>query len=92
VLLAKAATADELAPVRHAVAPPRLKQGEALVRVVAAGVNPSDVKAALSLMPQAVWLRTPGRDFAGTVIDGPTEWVGHKVWGSDSDCVHRACR
>ena len=84
-VLAKVASADELAPVRQAVAPPRLKPGEALVRVVAAGVNPSDVKAALGLMPQAVWPRTPGRDFAGTVIDGPTEWVGREVWGSGGD-------
>jgi NADPH:quinone reductase len=84
-VLAKAASADELAPVRHAVAPPRSKPGEALVRVAAAGVNPSDVKAALGLMPQAVWPRTPGRDYAGTVIDGPTEWVGREVWGSGGD-------
>jgi len=84
-VLAKVASVDELAPVRHAVAPPRLKSGEALVRVAAAGVNPSDVKAALGLMPQAVWPRTPGRDFAGTVIDGPTEWVGREVWGSGGD-------
>jgi len=56
-VLAKVASADELAPVRHAVAPPRLRPGEALVRVAAAGVNPSDVKAALGLMPQAVWPR-----------------------------------
>lgn len=84
-VLAKAANADELAPRREPVAPPRPKPGEALVRVIAAGVNPSDVKAALGLMPQALWPRTPGRDFAGTVVDGPAEWIGREVWGSGGD-------
>jgi NADPH:quinone reductase-like Zn-dependent oxidoreductase len=39
--------------------------------VVAAAVNPSDVKATLGIMPHAVFPRTPGRDFAGLVVDGP---------------------
>ncbi|MGD5523872.1 hypothetical protein QUS88_22545, partial [Xanthomonas citri pv. citri] len=47
--------------------------------------NPSDVKAALGLMPQAVWPRTPGRDFAGVVVDGPGDWVGREVYGSGGD-------
>jgi NADPH:quinone reductase-like Zn-dependent oxidoreductase len=66
-------------------APPRLGVDEALVRVVSAGVNPSDVKAALGLMPQAVWPRTPGRDYAGIVVDGPAAWLGKAVWGSGGD-------
>jgi NADPH:quinone reductase-like Zn-dependent oxidoreductase len=65
--------------------PPRPGPDEALVRVVGAGVNPSDVKAALGLMPQAVWPRTPGRDYAGIVVDGPAAWVGKAVWGSGGD-------
>jgi NADPH:quinone reductase-like Zn-dependent oxidoreductase len=84
-LLAKAASADALAPVLQAMPAPRPAPGQALVQVAAAGVNPSDVKAALGLMPQAVWPRTPGRDFAGTVVDGPADWVGRAVWGSGGD-------
>ncbi len=57
----------------------------ALVRVLAAAVNPSDAKAGLGLMPQAVWPRTPGRDFAGTVVAGPAEWIGRDVYGSGGD-------
>ncbi|MBT2323506.1 zinc-binding alcohol dehydrogenase family protein [Variovorax paradoxus] len=64
---------------------PAAKPGFAVVRVGAAAVNPSDVKASLGLMPQAVWPRTPGRDFAGTVVAGPTEWVGREVYGSGGD-------
>lgn len=82
---AKAASADELAPTVEKQTPPTLQKGEALVRVRSAGVNPSDVKAALGMMPQAVFPRTPGRDFAGVVVDGPSAWVGKEVWGSGGD-------
>ena len=59
--------------------------GEALVKVASAGVNPSDVKAVLGAMPHAVWPRTPGRDYAGTVVEGPAELVGKEVWGSGGE-------
>jgi NADPH:quinone reductase len=52
---AKAASADELSPTIEKQSPPALQKGEALVRVRSAGVNPSDVKAALGIMPQAVF-------------------------------------
>lgn len=84
-VLAKVAGADALAPVLAEGPPPVPGQGQALVRVAAAGVNPSDVKAALGLMPQAVFPRTPGRDYAGTVVAGPAEWVDREVWGSGGD-------
>ncbi|MET0543746.1 MAG: zinc-binding alcohol dehydrogenase family protein [Variovorax sp.] len=71
----------EIAPQPQPAAPP----GFAVVQVGAAAVNPSDVKASLGIMPQAVWPRTPGRDFAGTVVQGPTEWVGREVYGSGGD-------
>ena len=51
----------------------------------AAAVNPSDVKAATGLMPYAVFPRTPGRDYAGVVIDGPAAWIGREVFGSSGD-------
>jgi NADPH:quinone reductase len=58
---------------------------DVVVEVRAAGVNPSDVKAATGLMPYAVFPRTPGRDFAGVVIDGRPEWIGREVFGSSGD-------
>jgi NADPH2:quinone reductase len=58
---------------------------DVVVEVKAAGVNPSDVKAATGLMPYAVFPRTPGRDFAGVVVDGSPEWLGHEVFGSSGD-------
>ena len=36
-------------------------------------------------MAYAVFPRTPGRDYAGVVIDGPTGWIGREVFGSSGD-------
>jgi NADPH:quinone reductase len=64
---------------------PKAGPGQLVVEVKSAGVNPSDVKATLGMMPHAVWPRTPGRDYAGVVIDGPREWIGREVWGSGGE-------
>ena len=61
--------------------PQPLEPGQCLVEIRAAAVNMSDAKAALGQMPHAVWPRTPGRDYAGVVVDGPSAWVGREVWG-----------
>lgn len=58
---------------------------EVLIELNAAAVNPSDVKAATGLMSYAVFPRTPGRDYAGVVIDGPAGTVGREVFGSSGD-------
>ncbi len=84
-VLAQASGPDALAPVVQQVTLPDPAQGMALVRVDAAGVNPSDVKAALGLMPYAVFPRTPGRDFAGTVVAGPAVLLGTAVFGSSGN-------
>lgn len=85
VLTAKAADAQAIAPQLLPAAFPVAPEGHAVVEVKAAAVNPSDVKAALGLMPHAVWPRTPGRDFAGVVVAGPAEWRGVEVWGTGGD-------
>ena len=74
-LAAKAATAEE---VRPSVERLWLQRGpnDVLIDIKAAAVNPSDVKAAIGMMPYAVFPRTPGRDYAGVVIDGPAEMIG----------------
>jgi len=40
---------------------------------MAASVNPSDVKNIAGRMEQTTHPRVPGRDYAGVVIDGPSE-------------------
>ena len=83
-LLAKADDPSSLAPVIERRALSRAAN-EVLIEVKAAAVNPSDVKAATGLMPYAVFPRTPGRDYAGIVIDGPSEAIGREVFGSSGD-------
>lgn len=59
---------------------PEPKAEEVLVRVLAAGINPSDVKIVAGTL-HSTTPRTPGRDFAGIVVsDGPAK--GMEVWGS----------
>lgn len=79
--------ADNPAALAPAVERRSLTRGpnELLVEIKAAAVNPSDVKAATGLMPYAVFPRTPGRDYAGFVMDGPADWIGREVFGSSGD-------
>jgi NADPH2:quinone reductase len=83
-LPAKADDAASLAPLVERRTLSRAA-GELLIEVKAAAVNPSDVKAATGLMAYAVFPRTPGRDYAGLVIDGPAGWIGREVFGSSGD-------
>ncbi len=84
-LEAKAPDTDSVAPALASLRLTRARAEDALVEIAAAGVNPSDVKAGIGLMPYAIFPRTPGRDFAGTVIDGPRELIGAEVFGSSGD-------
>jgi len=59
--------------------------GEVLVKVQAASINPSDVKNINGKMEGTTLPRTPGRDFAGYVVEGPPELRGVDVWGAGGD-------
>jgi NADPH2:quinone reductase len=84
-VLEKSADIDSLALHIAPQPMPRADATECLIEVESAGVNPSDVKAVLGFMPHAVWPRTPGRDYAGRVIDGPSDLIGKAVWGSGGE-------
>ena len=60
---------------------PELRDGEALVQVKAAAINPSDVKNVSGHFPGTTLPRTPGRDFSGTVVAGK-KYQGQEVWSS----------
>jgi NADPH:quinone reductase len=67
------------------IADPVAEDGQAVIAVKAASVNPSDVRNVAGAMDGTVLPRVPGRDFAGVVVDGPPEWIGVEVWGTGGD-------
>jgi NADPH:quinone reductase len=67
------------------VVTPAIDERTALVRVLAASINPSDVKNVAGAMKQTTLPRIPGRDYAGVVEAGPVEWIGAEVWGTGGD-------
>ena len=83
-------TAGSLANLKIEELPmPALKAGEVLVQVVAAAINPSDVKNVLGKMPQTTLPRVPGRDFAGRVVSEDSHWRGKSVFGTGGDLGFR---
>lgn len=66
-------------------AQPIPQPGQALIRVKAAGLNPSDLTNVKGGFQQTTLPRTPGRDYAGIVEDGPADWLGAEVWGSGAE-------
>jgi NADPH2:quinone reductase len=56
-------------------------EGESLVRVNAAAINPSDYKNVTGHFKNTTLPRTPGRDFAGIVVKG-SRFQGQEVWGT----------
>lgn len=64
---------------------PEPGEGEALVKILAAGINPSDVKNVQGHMAGTTLPRIPGRDFAGVVVSGPSAIEGREVWGTGGD-------
>src|SRR5271167_788426 len=64
---------------------PSLAANEVLVQVRAASINPSDVKNVQGKMEGATLPRIPGRDFAGVVVEGPSNLNGTEIWGTGGD-------
>lgn len=64
---------------------PQPHDGEMLVKVLAAGINPSDAKNVQGHMAGTTLPRIPGRDFAGVIVSGPADLRGREVWGTGGD-------
>jgi NADPH:quinone reductase-like Zn-dependent oxidoreductase len=83
-LATKAATAEAISPAIEELALVR-ERDQVVVEIAAAGVNPSDIKAAIGMMSYAIFPRTPGRDFAGRIVAGPSDLLGREVFGTGGD-------
>lgn len=61
---------------------PTIMNNECLIKVIASGINPSDALATMGYFSHAILPRIPGRDFSGTVVEGPQYLIGKNVWGT----------
>lgn len=86
----KSGGADHLAVEFVELPLPRVEKDQCLIKVFGSCVNPSDAKGLLGKMPYLVWPRTPGRDYAGVVVDGPQNLIGKEVWGGGSGVLGMA--
>lgn len=66
---------------------PSLPPDSVLVKVRAAGINPSDVGNARGAFPHTTYPRVPGRDYAGVITDGPADYIGQEVYGTSGDAL-----
>lgn len=66
---------------------PTLPPNTVLVKIQAAGINPSDVLNANSGFHHTAFPRVPGRDYAGIVEAGPAEFVGQEVYGTSGNSL-----
>jgi NADPH:quinone reductase len=64
---------------------PNPDSATAIVKVGAASLIPSDLKDVEGKMEHTTLPRVPGRDYAGTVVQGPAEWIGAQVWGTGGE-------
>lgn len=64
------------------IAKPSPKKGELLIKVWANSVQPSDILNSKGSFSSTTFPRTPGRDFAGTVVEGPAAWKDRNVFGT----------
>src|SRR5258707_8787702 len=67
------------------LADPKAGTATAIVKVAAGSISPSDVKNVEGKMEHTTLPRVPGRDYAGTVIQGPADWIGAEVWGTGGE-------
>src|SRR5258705_4504449 len=64
---------------------PQADPATAIVKIAAGAISPSDVKSVEGKMEHTTLPRVPGRDYAGTVLHGPAEWIGAEGWGTGGE-------
>ena len=81
----KADSLDDLELLLEPVGDLPRSPDDVLIDLRFAGVNPSDVRANMGVMPQAIFPRTPGREWSGVVVEGPPDLLGREVFGAGGD-------
>lgn len=61
---------------------PKPSSGQVLVKIRASAVQPSDVLNSKGVFANTTFPRTLGRDFSGTIVEGPSDLTGKDVFGT----------
>jgi NADPH:quinone reductase-like Zn-dependent oxidoreductase len=66
---------------------PKADSATAIVKIAAGAISPSDATNVEAKMEHPTLPCVPGRDYAGTAIHGPVEWIGAEeswLFGADT--------
>ncbi|TGO17709.1 hypothetical protein BTUL_0015g00450 [Botrytis tulipae] len=66
---------------------PTLISNHLIVKVHASAIHPSDLLNAKGGFPYTTFPRTPGRDFSGVVVEGPSDRIGQEVYGTSGNTI-----
>ncbi|KAJ8097688.1 chaperonin 10-like protein [Lipomyces tetrasporus] len=66
---------------------PTVTPGHVLVKVHASAVHPSDRFNTKGFFPLTTYPRIPGRDYSGTIVDGPKHMIGQVVFGTSGSLL-----
>ena len=64
---------------------PVLHDSEVLIEIKAARLNRNDISNVMGRLPYTTIPRTPGRDYAGIIAEGPSSMIGQEVWGTGKE-------
>ncbi len=64
---------------------PVLHDSEVLIEIKAARLNRNDTSNVMGRLPYTTLPRTPGRDYAGVIVEGPNSMLGQEVWGTGKE-------
>lgn len=64
---------------------PVLHDSEVLIEIKAARLNRNDISNVMGRLPYTTIPRTPGRDYAGVIVEGPNSMLGQEVWGTGKE-------
>lgn len=66
---------------------PTLIPNHLIVKVYASAIHPSDLLNSKGGFPFTTFPRTPGRDFSGVIVEGPSDRIGQEVYGTSGKTI-----
>ncbi|ESZ95421.1 hypothetical protein SBOR_4162 [Sclerotinia borealis F-4128] len=66
---------------------PTLIPDHLIIKVHASAIHPSDLLNFKGGFPYTTFPRTPGRDFSGIIVEGPSDRIGQEVYGTSGHTI-----